>query len=162
MKSQWSFSFMVNFCVLLEKHMLISKRHTVLEQKSHFLIARLVISSLHHGVNLPMGVLCSLSRPTQMNLTCRGFFRDPWNTVIAGSTFQSLVSRRLGVVPWQLGIPAMGRVPVQVSGLWMPAATFACQRRASNAGAQRWPLGSLYFQSCSPQSRQFHQTHDKT
>ena len=124
MKSQWSFSFMVNFCVLLEKHMLISKRHTVLEQKSHFLIARLVISSLHHGVNLPMGVLCSLSRPTQMNLTCRGFFRDPWNTVIAGSTFQSLVSRRLGVVPWQLGIPAMGRVPVQVSGLWMPAATF--------------------------------------
>lgn len=158
MKSQWSFSFMVNFCVLLKKHMPVSKRHTVLEQKSHFLIAGLVISSLYHGENLPTGVQCSLSRPTQMHLTCRFFFRDPWNTVIAESTFQSLVSRRLGVVPcswaflpWEEFQPRC--LACECLRPFLPA-----RGAFSMAGAQRWPLGSLHFQSCSPWSGQFHQT----
>lgn len=117
------------FCVLLKKHVPVSKRHTVLEQKAHFLVIRPVILSLYHGEILYTGVLCSLSSNPQMNIAC-SFFRNPWNTAVSGGTFQSVVSRRLEVVPSAAGHSCHGRFPVHVSGLWELAAIFACQRRA--------------------------------
>ena len=96
-----------------------------------------------------------------MHLTCRLFFRDPWNIVIAGSTFQSLVSQTWVWLPsfpltalqgpllpsvrakfliWALGAPASDASPALL--LAMPSGILNSGHREQPAVP---PLQLLWF-----------------